>query len=93
MSGGVQTPDRTVYTCLMSNTTFRLANMVNYEKYDLDGRGVEHVVSFTPDDKTDTVTLTSEMEGYHMYTKEMTREGAREAWRRLIKMGYRRINL
>ena len=79
------------YTRPMSNVTFWLGNRVNYEKYDLDGRGTEHMLSFTPDDKTDTVILTSEVEGHHMYTKEVTREGARELWRRLTKAGYRRI--
>ena len=88
---GVQSPHGTCYIGSMASTTFRLTGRTHYAKHRLDGHWAEHTLSFTPDDATGTVTLDSEVDGHHAYTKEVTRETARDLWRRLSQQGYRRL--
>lgn len=76
---------------MIEGRTYRLIGRTHYQKHAIDGYGVEHVLSFTPDDKTDTVTLESELDGFHTYTKEVTRQSARELWQHMVRQGYRRL--
>ena len=73
--------------------TFKLAGRTQYEKHIINDVCAEHVLSFTPDVSTGTVTIESELDGCRIFTKEVVFDVARDLWKRMVRNGYRKVLL
>lgn len=78
---------------MMDCRTFKLLGRTQYEKHIINDVHAEHVLSFTPDALTGTVTVESELDGCRIFTKEVTLDTARKLWRRMVRSGYRKVLL